>query len=281
MVYLWSCLWLACMTRSPRCYQTNFWTPLGSCSEAGSWRSGWFCCRPWSRWCWWRGHWADWFRLDRWTPGFPWCWLSAEGKGGVRFIIHRQRHKGVESGWCLLGRKIFITNTTRHTLPPSESKVRNQRCRDGYKIWFITRPLPHTRPPHPSSSLAPCLWSCRCHSPFSLLFPSPPPLSSRVKRHYIIMQEWIIVMVVCESGESGLGSEGWQGSRWQTKGRATTLNGCCAPSRWDMFQFGDKSCDYTCIAFDFSLRFLCSKTENWCWCLCIPVLLWTTACCLN
>lgn len=172
MVYLWSCLWLACTTRSPRCYRTNFWTPLGSCSEAGSWRSGWFCCRPWSRWCWWRGHWADWFRLDRWTPGFPWCWLSAEGKGGVRFIIHRQRHKGVKSGWCLLGRKIFITNTTRHTLPPSESEVRNQRCRDGYKIWFIICPLPHTRPP--SSSLARCLWSCRCHSPFSLLFPSPP-----------------------------------------------------------------------------------------------------------
>lgn len=130
-------------------------------------------------------------------------------------------------------------------------------------------PIPPPPPPLPSF-LAPCLWSCRCHSPFSLLFPSPPPLSSRVKRHYIIMQEWIIVMVVvCESRESGLGSEGWQGSRWQTKGRAMTLNGCCAPYRWDMFRFGDKSWDYTCIAFNFSLCFLCSKTENWCWCLCL------------
>lgn len=31
----------------------------------------------------------------------------------------------------------------------------------------------------------------------------------------------------------------------------------------------------------FFLRFLCSKNEKWWWCLCIPVLLWTTACCLN
>lgn len=33
------------------------------------------------------------------------------------------------------------------------------------------------------------------------LTPPLPLLSSRVKRHYIITQEWIIVMVVCESGE--------------------------------------------------------------------------------
>lgn len=63
--YLWFCPWLTCRIRFLRCYRTNSWTPPGSCSEADSLRSGWFCCRPWSRWCWWLDRWAYWFRLDR------------------------------------------------------------------------------------------------------------------------------------------------------------------------------------------------------------------------
>lgn len=60
---------------------------------------------------------------------------------------------------------------------------------------LIYYPPPTPTGPHISSSLAVCLWSCRCHSPFSLS-PPLPPLFSRVKHHYIITQGWIIVMVV-------------------------------------------------------------------------------------
>lgn len=191
-LYPLSCLGRACTTRSLRCYRTSFWTPPGSCSEADSWRSSWFCCRLWSRLCWWLGRWADWFRLDRWTPAFPWCWLSAEKEAEVRlsginisdiYYLTYYNPKANVRDVRSHRRPLYIRQKCRLIISIAKMEVD--------RLWFIMLP---SSPFAPSSPLLlPASGPADVTVPLPYASPPSPTLSSRVKLHCIVLLGWIMV----------------------------------------------------------------------------------------
>lgn len=75
-----------------------------------------------------------------------------------------------------LGEK-YLLQTQPDTLCPrlrARSGISDAEMDTRSDLSSTPSPTLHHPRPHPPSSLAPCLWSCRCHSPFFLALPLPP-----------------------------------------------------------------------------------------------------------